>query len=390
MTAVAGILRPSGAPRWAGQGEPGCPGSFVLEQLFPEDEDSPEAREGTAGHFYVTEAVQGRFHPIGTVTPNGHPIDAEMVECGQSYVADVSRELGEAARYPTPSAFGVEQKLTMRRWIHPDCEGTPDTFLLNLAARRLVVWDYKYGHRYVDPYRHPQMVSYVAGVFEAYDLEAADVADLEIIVRVVQPRNYSAAGPIREWRTTGAVILEEIARLRAAALAAKTPSAPTLTGSHCRDCSAIHACEANRRMGGYAMDVAGRSTPDVMPPDALGLELRNLDRALKRLEARRDGLATVALDAINKGANVPYWSRGFGKGRERWVAPLPEVFAMGDMLGVELRKPAALTPNQARDAGVDASVIAAYSETPTGAAKLVPVDDNRAVKAFSAVGTNPS
>lgn len=385
----AGILRPSGAPRWAGDGsEEGCPGSFVMEQLFPEDEDSPEAREGTAAHFYVTEAVQGRFHPIGTVTPNGHPLDAEMIECGQSYVADVTRELEAAARYPTPSAFGVEQKLTMYRWVHPDNEGTPDTFLFNFGARRLVLWDYKYGHRYHDPFRHPQMIDYLAGIFEAHELTPADVLELEIVVRIVQPRNYSAAGPIREWRPTGAFVLEEIARIRAAAIAAKAPNAPTRTGDHCRDCSALHACEANRRVGGYAMDLAGRSTPDPLPMDALGLELRNLDRALKRLEARRDGLATVALDAINKGANVPYFARGFGKGRERWKAPVAEVFAMGDLMGVELRKPTAVTPNQARDAGVDAAVIAAYSETPTGAAKLVPVDDNRAAKAFSTVGTN--
>lgn len=381
---VPGILRPSGAPRWAGLGgAPGCPGSFVMEQIYPEDEDSPEAREGTAAHFYVTEAVQGRFHPVGTVAPNGHPLDAEMIEAGQAYVADVSRELGEAQRYPTPSAFGVERRLTMHRWIHPDCEGTPDTFLLNLAARRLIVWDYKYGHRYVDPFRHPQMVSYVAGVFEAYELAAADVLDLEIVIRVVQPRNYSASGPVREWKTTGAVILEEIARIRAEALAAKTPAAPCVTGDHCRDCAAIHACQANRAVGGYAMDLAGRSTPDEMPPAALGLELRNIERALKRLEARRDGLATVAMDAINRGQNVPYWSRGFGKGRERWAAPLPEVFAMGDMMGADLRKPAALTPKEARDAGIPADVVKAYSTTPTGAAKLIPVDDTRAAKAFT-------
>lgn len=389
MTAPAGILRPSGAPRWAGgNGAPGCPGSFVLEQLFPEDQETPEAREGTAAHFYVTEAVQGRFHPVGTVTPNGHPIDAEMVECGQAFMADVSREVATRSG-TTPHAVGIERKLTMHRWVHPDCEGTPDAYLLDVAGGRLIIWDYKYGHRPHDPYRHAQLVTYAAGVIEAYELEAADVAGLAVSLRIVQPRNYSAAGPVRRWDTTGAVILEEIARIRAAAIAAKTPDAPTLTGDHCRDCSAIHACEANRRVGGYAMDLAGRSTPDVLPPAALGLELRNLDRALKRLEARRDGLATVALDAINRGQNVPYFARGFGKGRERWATPLPEVFAMGDMLGVDLRKPAAMTPNQARDAGVDAAVIQAYSETPTGAAKLVPVDDNRAAKAFSTVGTNP-
>lgn len=374
------ILRPSSAPRWAGNGEPGCPGSHALEALYPEDTESPEAREGTAAHFYATEAVQGRVHAVGTVTPNGHPIDAEMIECGDIFVQDVRSVLDQP--YDTPSAFGVEQKLTMHARIHEDCEGTPDGYFFNLAARRYVGWDYKYGHSSNDPYRHAQLVCYAAGVFEAHGLTDADVASLSVSLRMVTPRHYRADGPVRQWNTDGVTLLREIARVREAAHAAKAPGAPTLTGPHCRDCSAIHACEANRRVGGYAMDLAGRSAPEVMPPDALGLELRNIDRALQRLKARRDGLAEVAMAALRGGARMPYYGIGHGSGREAWSVPLPEVFAMGDMMGVDLRKPAALTPKQARDAGVDATVTKAYSDIPRGAAKLVPVDDNHAAKAF--------
>ena len=377
------ILRPSSAPRWAGNGEPGCPGSHALEALYPEDTESPEAREGTAAHFYATEAVQGRFHPIGTVTPNGHPIDAEMVECGGLFVQDVARELAEAQRGPDPAAHGVETHLTMHARIHPDAEGTPDCYLLDVAGGRLIVWDYKYGHRNVDPYKHAQLVCYAAGVIEAYELTDADVRCLSVSLRIVQPRNFSSAGPVRRWDTGGVTLLREIARVSHAAHAAKAPGAPTLTGPHCRDCSAIHACEANRRVGGYAMDLAGRLAPEVMPPDALGLELRNIDRALQRLQARRDGLAEVAMAALRGGARMPYYGIGHGSGREAWTVPLPEVFAMGDMLGVDLRKPAAITPKQARDAGVDAAVTKAYSAIPRGAAKLVAVDDNHAAKAFT-------
>lgn len=376
------VLRPSSAPRWAGlAGAPGCPGSHVLEALYPDDEDSPEAREGTAAHFYATEAVQGRVHPVGTVTPNGHPIDAEMIECGQYFVDDVMRDW--AANSPeNPATLKVETHLTMHARIHPDCEGTPDCYLLDVAGGRLIVWDYKYGHRSNDPYRHAQLISYAAGVLEAYELTDADAALLNVSLRMVTPRNYSSAGPVRRWDTDGATLLSEIARLREAAHAAKAPDAPTLTGDHCRDCSAIHACEANRRVGGYAMDLAGRSAPDPLPPAALGLELRQIDRALKRLNARRDGLAEVAMAALRNGQSVPYWAVGHGQGREAWTVPLAEVFAMGDMLGADLRKEAALTPKQARDAGVDPGVVRAYSKIPTGAAKLVAVDDNRAAKAF--------
>jgi hypothetical protein len=77
------------------------------------------------------------------------------------------------------------------------------------------------------------------------------------------------------------------------------------------------------------------------------------------------------------------WAITHGKARERWAKPPAEVFALGDMMGVELRKPSeAITPNQARDLGLDAAVIAAYAERPTGAAKLTPRDASTAARVF--------
>lgn len=57
---------------------------------------------------------------------------------------------------------------------------------------------------------------------------------------------------------------------------------------------------------------------------------------------------------------------------------------MGDLMGVDLRKPVELdTPAQARKKGVDESVIAAYSETPMTAIKLVEVDGTEARQVFT-------
>lgn len=375
------ILRPSSAPIWGK-----CVGSHVLEALYPEDQDSPKAREGTAAHFYVTEAVQGRYHPVGTLAPNGHPIDAEMIEAGASFIDDVERARVQAysESAPYPPAFKVEQKLTMHALIHPDCEGTPDTFLLDLAAKRLIVWDYKYGHGYVEPFGNEQMLCYVAGVFEAYELEPQDIADLAVSIRIVQPRNYDAAGPVRTWNTTGRVVAAEIAVLSLMAHAAKAPNPPTQTGSQCRYCEARHACPALQSVAMSMVDVAGRSTPRELTPAAMGLELKMLTEGEARLNARREGLEEVVMATTRKGVNVPYWGIGSTKARERWAKPVPEVLALGDMMGVDLRKPVEpLTPNQARERGLDATVIAAYSERPSGAAKLVPVTSSTAAKAFT-------
>lgn len=369
------LLRPSSAPRWGK-----CAGSHVLEALYPEDEDSPKAREGTAAHFYVTEAVQGRVHPVGTLAPNGHPIDAEMVREGAAFVRDVEREV---AAHPGAS-WRVETLLTAHALIHPDCEGTPDAYLLDLAAKRLIVWDYKYGHGYVEPFGNEQMLCYVAGIFEAYELTDAEVADLRVSLRIVQPRNYDANGPVRAWDTTGAVCTAEIEVLRAMAEAAKGPDPRTVTGPHCDHCDARHACPALLQLGSRIMDMAGRAVPFDLANEPLGSYLRNLDIAERRLKALRTGLEEQALAEIRAQRTVPGWTIGYSKSREVWTAPVAEITAMADLLGVDVRKPAELiTPNQARDKGLDASVIAAYSSRPTGKAKLVPQDETTAAKAFT-------
>lgn len=370
------VLRPSNAARWGG----GCPGSHALQMAYPDDEESPAAREGTAAHFWVTEALDYRAHPIGTIAPNGHPIDAEMLTCGQALLDDVWGALAQAS--PT-ATLRVEQKLTAHGLVHPLNEGTSDVFLCDAVKHRIIVWDYKYGHRDVDPFGHLQLINYLACVLEAFELTWDDVKGWDISLRIVQPRNFRAE-PVRSWDMLGWQARPHIEALAAQAEIAAGPDAPTKTGPYCRDCSAAHACEAAQRMGAAIVDEAGRSIPAELTPMQLGVTLLRLKAAQKRLEALATSLEEVALSKIRTGAQVPYWGIGHGDAREKWLVQPTEVFAMGDLMGVDLRKPPeAITPNQARQRGVDPSVISAYAEKPRGAAKLVPVDETTAAKAFS-------
>lgn len=67
------------------------------------------------------------------------------------------------------------------------------------------------------------------------------------------------------------------------------------------------------------------------------------------------------------------WMLEQGFGREAWTVTPEEVFALGDMMGVDLRKkPEAITPAQARKLGLDEDVSKAYSKRPPGEVKLVP------------------
>lgn len=362
-----GALRPSSAYRWGN-----CAGSHALEGRYPQ-EDGEEARQGTAAHFYVTEYLQGREWPVGHVTPNGVPIDAEMVECGQGLI-DLCKGLG--------APLHVEHGVTMHATVHPACEGTPDVFHLDFDRHRLTVPDYKYGHHYVDPFRNEQLCLYVAGIFEFAGLTKAQTIGWEIHLIIAQPRNYHPSGPLRRWETLGAKVWAEIERLQEAAHRAKEPNAGTITGPWCRDCTGRHACEALRRVGSFVLDVAGASLPQEMTPAAVGLYLKQLTAGKARLEALLSGLETVALATLRTGGRIPGWGVEHGKGREKWNVPVPEVIALGDALGIPLGVPAAITPNMARKAGLDPELVKAYATTPIGEAKLAPSDATNAAKAF--------
>lgn len=372
-------LAPSSAPIWGAPN--GCPGSVPMQAQYPEPEDSPEAMEGTAAHWYVTETLQGR--DPGPVAPNGVPITAEMVDCAQGLLLDVRDTL-----QAHPGAeLAVEQRVFMPI-VHEENWGTPDVTLVDRAQRWLGVWDYKYGHRYVDPARNLQICDYAIGKLQEV-APCKEWPQWRVSLNIAQPRNYHASGPLREWQTTGAVLLDEIVpQLYHAAQKALGENPPLHTGPHCRDCTARHACPALQQAGAIAMDVSTYVHAVDLPPHAVGLELRQIDDAIERLKARQTGLEEHALGLLRLGQRVPFFTAEHTTGREKWTVPTAEVLALGDLMGVTgLQKPAEpITPKQARTvfgkAGVDASVIDAYAKRPRGALRLTRVDDNSAKLAF--------
>lgn len=372
------LLAPSSAHIW---GAPdGCPGSVLMQQRYPESEESPESREGTAAHWYVTETLQGR--DPGPIAPNGEPITAEMIDCAQGILIDVR----DTVRSHPGAEWHVERRVFMPI-VHDQNWGTPDVVLIDRAQRLIFVWDYKYGHRYVPPWTL-QLIDYAIGVLR----EVAPCAEWPLwraVLSIAQPRNFHASAPYREWRVDGGRLLDEyVPQLYEAARLATSPDAPLRTNDNCRDCSARHACPALQQAAGIAMDVSEKVSPIDLPPHALGLELRQINQAIKRLEARKTGLEAVATGLIRGGTSVPFFTVEYTTGRETWTCPPDEVVALGEIMGVgDLRKPLeAITPNQARDAfkkaGVDGSVINAYAERPRGALRLTGVDDNAAKLAF--------
>ena len=372
-------LAPSSAGIW---GPGGCPASVTMQEAYPQDEESPKSREGTAAHFYATETLAGRLVTVGELAPNGHPINAEMVDCAQDFIRDVR----DTVKAWGNGRLAIEERVYAHKTIHADNDGTPDAYLIEPFRKLLHVWDFKYGHRYVDAFGNWQMTNYAIAALETNNIPWNDWPQWTVTMTVAQPRNYHPDGTLRYWQIPGLELVKRGGELRAAAFDALEPNAPFKTGAQCRDCTARHACPALQRVAMNEVDLTMTGQPVDLPPAALGLELRIIRDAMKRLGYRAEGLEEHALKLASSGVDVPHWRAEYSKGRERWKdeATVERLVQLGEIYGVDMLKaPVPVTPTQARKAGVDTTIIKTYSETPRGPMTLVPFDAADVAKRFS-------
>ena len=339
MTAPVKLLRPSGAAR-----RMQCPGSRALCELYPSRGDNPKAVEGTIAHA-VNKAVFFNQPFLPGVEPSEEMLDGA--------------ELWKSILEPYRDSVVLEEYVSCHT-IHEECGGTPDAYSVKDGVLR--VWDYKFGHAFVDVFENWQLVEYAVGI---YNSTTEYVSEVELTV--VQPRCYRAGGLVRNWRVPIAKLDEYGLRLSDAEAASMEPNAELRVGPECTNCSARHVCPALRKAGNAGSDYATESTPEPLDDGWLGRELATLTDMRELMSARISGLTAEALAR----GGAPGWIIERGVGRKRWARPISEVVAMGEMMGIPVAKPGAITPTQAIKAGLPAELVNTFSETPAGEIKLV-------------------
>jgi hypothetical protein len=370
------ILAPSSAyRRWL------CPGSRALEATIP-GVDGPEAQEGTAAHWVLEQLIAtDQLPPIGTLAPNAAPVDKAMHDGALLAVGEIAEAIGPDWR------TYVQVELTLPSPpIHPECWGTRDVRAWVPHLQTLFLFDYKYGHGYVEVLENPQLIEYLSGdVTQLWPYDTHDDTQIKFAACIIQPRGYFPEGPVRWWRGMLADLRPLFNYASSCEYASMAPDAPTVAGpEQCKDCRARTRCVTNLRTNSHLMDMAGEATLFEPTLHHIGGELAQLVQARKMIDARVSGLEEQALQALASGKRVPGWQIDFVKPRERWAQPVDDVIAMGQLFGKDLAKPAeAVTPAQARSAGIDKVIIEQYSYRPPGEAKLVPLNPNDARKEFS-------
>lgn len=360
------ILPPSGAAAWRH-----CPMWVTMNQLYPQG-DTPDTLAGNAAHWVFGEMLAGRAVTEGMQAPNGVYVTDEMIDGAELYVDTIR------SRVPANVPLHVEEPVSIKR-IHDQCWGTPDTWAFISTAMVLEVFDYKFGHEYVDEFENDQGVAYVAGLIEHLQLNDQI---LRVNFTIIQPRCYYRGQPVRTWSFIASDIRGNVNKLMNAAGEALLPNPRATTNPACGDCQGRHACQALQQAAYHDLEYSTQSAPLELPPEAASLELRMLERGLERLEARVDGLREAVATHIRQGKNVPHHVAEQGYGRQTWTISIDQVVAMGNLMGKDLTKNGVKTPKQAITAGVDEAVIKAYSITPLGKIKLLPNNTANAKKVF--------
>lgn len=364
-------LAASAAPRWVA-----CAGSVNLCALYPSG-DTPKSREGTAAHWVASESVLNVAPALGAIAPNGVEVTEEMLDGAEMYAADVLKVAAGGGKLHIEETMGC-------RLIHSDCGGTPDAW--HHDSGNITVWDYKFGHGFVDVFENWQLIVYAAGILAELGVtnySGVDDSFFTFNFRIVQPRNYHRDGPIREWRVRACDLRAHFNILRAAAEKAwLRVDAKCAPNEQCDHCDGRGHCEALQQTGFKGMDYASGSTPLELTNAALGTELTLINHYLARLEARKTGLEEMAAAQIKAGGSVPGFALDSTVGRLAWSKPVEEVIALGQMMGVEVSKPGVITPTQAIKAGLPDTVVAGYSARPPGSLKLVASRDDKARRVF--------
>jgi len=347
-----------------------------MEAQYP-TEDSESSREGKLAHAVAARGIvltllnckQIERHEV--IAEPGEDVTEEMVEGARIYINKV---LAVRQQFMGCAELHIEEKTPIYS-VHPECWGTPDAWIGNHAVG-LHVFDYKFGHRYVEVFENWQLIAYASGALDSMSFNGSGIPpDFKIHMTIVQPRSYHPAGHVNTWTVTYEQLKSYIEQLRVAEFTAMQPTAPCNPNPECSFCSARHACTALRQSALTAVDISTLNTPDELTNESLGSELRYLKRAHKLLDARITGLEEQALAKLKSGERVPDFRLEQSSGRTRWKTPEEEVVILGQLYGVDLAKPlTAITPNQAEKKGIPRALINQMTETPRGALKLV--EDN--------------
>lgn len=342
-------LNPSSAHRWVH-----CPASIQMaySNVIP-IEDTDYAKEGTQAHVVAQDMLEGKDYDTS---------DPDMVEGAELYIETVKLMVD------LTKCNAIIEGYVGAPSIHKELGGTPDCYVYDKANSTIHIFDYKYGYRYVDAFENWQLVSYAAGILDNMIIEGDPLINMVI----VQPRSYCKEGPVRVWSMYKSALIPYFERLKEAALETQSPDAVCSTGRHCKYCPAAHGCIALQQAAYSVCDITQLGEYQ-LPDIHIGKEYDLLLAAQDRLKSRIDAIEADMEYRIRTGRSIAGYTLEQTTGRECWKVPEQQIIDTGELLGLDLKKISAMTPNQARKKGLNEEIVLSLAERKQGALKLAKI-----------------
>lgn len=360
------LLRASAAHRWVK-----CTAWSRMQADMPEIGDTTVREEGTAFHWAALMVWLGHAVNVGTLAPNGVPIDDDMLDAIDDYL-DRIRSWGG-----TPM---LEYTVAAPR-IHPECGGTTDVWTFNRPRMTLHVGDAKYGRRFVDPFECWQLLVYVCGLLD--HIGVVDDRQVWVEMAIFQPRAYRRDGPWFTWRVKASDLRAHFNILSNAAHTALSPFAKCSSGPWCSDCSARVNCDTFDAAVENALEVVSEPIVNDLTPKRTDSELLRIERAMEILDARQTALKARAEMFLRDGAQLMHYQMQPGRSNLRWKdGSEAALHALAAAQSVKLFNAKPVTPTQAKKL-INPAVVDALSERPAAGLKVVRVDGDRAARVFN-------
>lgn len=247
-----------------------CPPSLVLGEAF-EDEESPYAAEGSAGHALAEHLIK-KYLKQRTTRPVSDYYSDDLLEAVDDYVSFVIGEIEEARQKYTSSLFSVEQRVDVSDYV-PDCFGTADMVIV--TDRMVHIIDLKLG-KGVPVYAedNPQLKIYGLGVLELAEM----LFNIENVrLTIYQPRLSNSStwdispSDLKAWGEK---------TLRPAGELALKGEGDLSAGSWCRFCKARFTCR-QRAEENLKLAQMEFKAPALLTDDEIAEVLRTADELAK-------------------------------------------------------------------------------------------------------------
>jgi len=330
-----------------------CNGSVSMPQAPAAETDNTVKDEGNAADWLIDQVVSGQ-HLIEELTdrkaPNGVYITAEMVEHLEEYLEHACKD------------GNIEVECNYQREGIWEVRGRADHIVYEEKTSKLIVSDFKYGWRIVDPKENWTLISHAIG----WCLNNFTPKTVEF--RIYQPRAYHPDGYMRSWSVEGRFVID---KMKEVFTNLDSMSNGLNTSKHCYKCPSYYSCPAVAMSTSNAIDVSSEEYVSQPNNDELEYLIDELKAAQERIKQSLSSYEDLAKERLKKGEIMKNYSVVKDYGREKYkdnVTPeLVEILSGS----TEVTKKTLLTPKQLVKLGVNEDVVKSLTYRPEKGLQLV-------------------